>query len=217
MIEERVRFALDKFLIPDYFATPDIAYELIEHAHHGKSILKLNVGTLDNLCKQNYDTRPPRFSFIRTDDPYGIDKCVDHFVLRKCSDCWELHMFEMKTTLGSWTWDGVRRQMRASYLKIRALAVFLGIELLDSNIFTYTTYENVDFSIRQTTNPRAFLPSLGGRALDIENTEWLANCIYLPITVSDETNEPQTFVKLSHHGIQMHRTKDGYLEGEFTL
>lgn len=211
MIENRVQFALEKFLTPNYFSVPDVTYELMEHESRGKSILKLNVGTVDNLCRQNYDSSRPRFSFIRTDDSYGMDHCIDHFVLRKRDGYWELHMIEMKTTIRPGTWDGVRRKMRASYLKIRALVVFLGIELSDEHIFAYTTYERADFSINQTTDPRTFLPSLGGRAIDFENAEWRANCIYLPIT------EAKISIKIPHRGIQMHRNDEGYLEGEFSL
>lgn len=112
MIEDRVQFALEKFLTPNYFSVPDVTYELMKHDSLGKSILKLNVGTIDNLCRQNYDNPRPRFSFIRTDNS-----------------------IEMKTTIRPGTWDGVRRKMRASYLKIRALAVFLGIELSDEHVF----------------------------------------------------------------------------------
>lgn len=211
MIEDRVQFALEKFLTPNYFSAQAVTYELMEHDSLGKSILKLNVGTVDNLCRQNYDNPRPRFSFIRTDDSYGMDHCIDHFVLRKRDDYWELHMIEMKTTLGLRTWEGIRRKMRASYLKIRALAVFLGIELSDEHIFAYTTYERADFSINQTLDPRIFLPSFGQRANKLGNTEWLENCIYLPIT------EPKISVKLPHRGIQMRRNEEGYLEGECTL
>ena len=217
MIEERIKFALDTFLVENYFAIPAESYVLKENDPKGKSVLNLYVGNTDNLCKPNYDAQLPHFSFIRTDNNYKIDKCIDHFLLIKRNKHWELHMFEMKTTLSVRTWDDVRRKMRASYLKIKALLVFLGIKLADKHIFAYTTYEKVDLSISNNKNLKIFMPLIGKRAFDIEKNEWLKNCLYLPLTVDEDTNYYKSFIKIPHRGIQMHRNKDEILYGNFNL
>lgn len=217
MLEERVQFALDKLLAENYFAIPSDYYLLRENDKKGKSVLNLYVGDKNNLCKPNYDDKPPHFSFIRTNSDYKVDKCIDHFLLIKRNKHWELHMFEMKTTLDIFTWDDVRHKMRASYLKIKALLVFLGIKLADKNIFAYTTYEKVNLSIKKTSNPKLFMPMIGKRAIDIENKEWLANCLYLPITTDETTNEYKNFIKIPHYGIQMQRKEDQILYGNFSL
>ena len=219
MLETRVRFALEHFLKAQYFSEPACSYELEELEDTGKSVLTLQVGTTDNLCRTNFDDEKwrPRFSFIKTDKIDGMDKCVDHFILKKSAEHWELHMFEMKTTVGLRTWHDIRHKMRASYLKIRALAVFLGIELSDDNIFAYTTYEKADLSIRNTTNPRAFFPLLGEFALNVEQDEWLAGCINLPMATDESTGRYERFVKIRHQSIKMERTDDNFLTGKFTI
>ena len=66
MLKERVQFALDNFLISNYFIETNSYYELIEEDNNGKSLLKLQVDTKDNLCMQHYDnSKVKKCNFIR--------------------------------------------------------------------------------------------------------------------------------------------------------
>ena len=185
MLEARVKFALEHFLKAQYFSEPACSYELEELEDTGKSVLSLQVGTTDNLCRTNFDDEKwrPRFSFVKTDKPDGLDKCVDHFILKKSDGHWELHMFEMKATVGLRTWHDVRHKMRASYLKIRAF----------------------------------FFPLLGNFDLNVEQDEWLAGFINLPMATDESTGRYESFVKIRHQSIKMERTDDNFLTGKFTI
>ena len=215
MLEERVLFALDNFLIPNYFIETNSYYELIEEDKNGKSLLKLQVGTEDNLCMQHYDSsKVKKCNFIRDGKEFHMRNFIDHFILRKYNNFWELHMIEMKTTVGFRTWFDIKYKMRASYLNIKALAVFLGISLQDDNIFAYTTYEKENFDIKSMDSQRILVPKVGNRAINHKKDEWDAGFITIPIIPSDNS----TFVKLKHKKIKMNRSDDGkQLEGETTL
>ena len=220
MLEDRVQYALNKLIIPNYFVETKSGYELIEEDKNGRSLLKLQVGTEDNLCVQNYDSQKiKKCTFLREDKDLYMQKCIDHFILRKKQNEWELHMVEMKTTIGFWTWFNIKYKMRASYLNIKALAVFLGISLKDENIFAYTTYEKESFDVSKMDSPIVALPRIGGRAVNSKKEEWDADCINIPIMVS--ANNPydfKTFIKLQHTKILMNRSSDGKrLEQEWSL
>ncbi len=124
-------------------------------------------------------------------------------------------MIEMKTTIGFRTWFDIKYKMRASYLNIKALAVFLGISLEDENIFAYTTYEKENFNIMDMDSPRILLPKVGDRGINFKKEEWDAGFItIIPIMPSNRS----TFIKLKHKKIKMERSNDGkILEGETTL
>ena len=220
MLEDRVQFALDNFLIPNYFIETNSYYELIEEDKNGKSLLKLQVGTENNLCMQHYDSsKVKKCNFLRNDRDLYMQKCIDHFILRKRHNEWELHMIEMKTTVGFRTWLNIKYKMRVSYLNIKALAVFLGISLQDENIFAYTTYEKENFDVLKMDSPSISLPRIGDRAVNPKKEEWDADCINIPIMVSDDNPYNfKTSIKLQHTKILMNRSSDGKrLEQEWSL
>ena len=210
MLKDRVLFALDNFLIPNYFVDKKSYYELHENEKTGKSLLKLQVGTEDNLCMQNYDNAK-KCNFLSQDNKNHMQQSI---IIKKSNNVWELHMIEMKTTINLATWFNIKHKMRASYLNIKALAVFLGISLHDENIFAYTTYEKENFDIKSMDSQRILVPKVGSRAINHKKEEWDAGFITIPIIPSDNS----TFVKLKHKKIQMNRSNDGkQLEGETTL
>ena len=221
MFDERLQFALDNFLVKDYFVKMDSSYNLTEKGNKKEnikpSLLTLKVGTEDNLCVQHYDIKP-RCSFLNNDDKIGMQKCIDHFILRKREGHWELHMIEMKTTVGFFTWFDVKYKMRTSYLNIKALAVFLGISLEDENIFAYTTYNKNVMKIADMDSPKTILPKIGGRAIDLKKEEWDADFINIPIIGSDNPYDFKTVIKLKHTKIKMYESNDGkQFEGIFSL
>ena len=221
MFDERLQYALDNFLARDYFSKINSSYCLIEGGNEKEDIkssfLRLNIETEDNLCVQNYDFKP-RCNFLSNDKANGMQKCIDHFILRRCGKKWELHMIEMKTTVGFRTWLDIKYKMRSSYLNIKALAVFLGISLEDENIFAYTTYHKDAMAISDMDSPRTLLPNVGGRAIDPKKEEWDADCIYIPIIGSENPFHFKTFIKLKHKKIKMNESNDGKrFEGIFSL
>ena len=220
MIEERVNYALKNFFKPETFTYISglTSYEIREDSKKGKTRLIVNVGTTDSICFNNYDSFP-KWKILSEKSKVGMKKCIDHFILKKnISGIWELHMFEMKTSIGFETWQNVKYKMRSSYLSIKALAMYLGISLQDSNITTYTTYENDKFNLNYMTSPNIIIPRIGGKAMDSKKDEWDSNVMNVPIIISaDNPYNYKTFVKLKHQKIKMNRADDGYLKQTFNL
>lgn len=212
MIEERVQYARDNFFVEGFFAENAVRYVLKEKATSGQARLILTVDTEDNICVKNYDKKK---NCEYLNEKSGLKKAVDHFVLVKRSDHWELHLIKMKTTVDSDQWTNIRYQMRSSYLNIRALVQFLGISLADEHIYVYTAYGNDCMDSKQTTNPRLLSPKLGERAIDPKKDEWDNGYIHLPlINFASET----MIASLRHTKIQMNRANsDSPLEGTLMI
>ena len=108
-IEGRVQYALDNFLKTQYFESQKEIYELLEEDSLGKARIFLNVGTADNVCVKNYD-KIPDWEILREEKMFHMRKSIDHFILRKVADVWELHMIEIKRTASPNTWQDVKLQ-----------------------------------------------------------------------------------------------------------
>lgn len=199
MYEERIQYAIDNFVLEDYFLKMNSDYILKETEDSGKSELKITVeGT--NICVENYDKKK-RCNFFRSSGIQGLHKCIDHFILRIKNNKWELHMIEMKSSVGHATWRAIKQKVRASYLNIHALVKTLGLELDDAEIYVYTTYEN-DCFCDASPDPKTLIPLLGKKAIDNKKDEWDAGKIGIKFAESIR-------LEFSHSGIKMNRSKDG--------
>lgn len=223
-MEDRVSYALNNFLNHNTFPydSNSSTYELLETAEEGKSRLFVYVDTTENICIKNYDD-PKKFSkwgIINNSKKFHLSKCVDHFIFKRNQlGIWELHMFEMKTSIGFDTWGEIKYKLRSSYLSIKAIAVYLGITLNDENITVYTTYENDEkMRVENTTNPKAMLPRVGDKAIDAKKDEWDVGFINIPVIVSESNPyDFYTAIRLSHRKILMYRAEDGFLENTISL
>ena len=165
MIDEKSQKLMNNFLSAGYVAKMSSFYELIEKGNkegQGKSLLRLSVGNCDNICVPNYDKKGRCEFFI---DKWGMKKCIDHFILIYRLNTWELHMIEMKTKVRRDDWEVIKEKFRASYWNIKILTQFLGISFDLERVSLYTTYENEDMSIKQSSNPigTEILPTKVGR------------------------------------------------------
>jgi hypothetical protein len=212
-IEERVQYALDKILNPQYFDAQKECYELLENDKLGRARILLNVGTSDNICVKNYDSVPP-WAILREERKFHMRKSIDHFILRKISDVWELHMIEIKKTINPSVWRDLKLQMRSAYFSIKALTTFLGINISDENIFVYTAYGNEQISSESefdTVTTKTF--KVGIPYFD-PKIEWNKQCIHIPLI---DDNGEEKFVKFKHIKIEMSATPSGILESSFDL
>lgn len=201
MFSNRIKYAIDNFIAEGYFVNNSAVYLLKETEDTGKSELNVKVNGI-NICVENYDKKK-RCSFLREQKKFGMQKCIDHFLLLKQTDQWELHMIEMKKSVGSETWISIKQKMRASYLNIKALAVFLGIYIDDFKVVTYTTYEKDCFNNAvDTPNPKMLVPPLGERAIDYRKEEWDGGKMKLKL--ADEV-----ILEFTHIPIKMNLSSDG--------
>lgn len=205
MYNARMTFAIDNFIAEEYFLPTKEKYELKEEKESGKRLLVLAVDG-EHICVEEYDKKK-RCGFLREHSKFGMQKCIDHFVLKNNGQAWDLHMIEMKSSIGNKTWNDIKLKMRSSLFNVKALCVFLGITV--ENIYTYTTYENERFiPASSTTDPKTIVPLLGKKAMDSKRDEWDKNIMKLSI---DEV------VTLPHRAIQMVRSEAGELQGTLNI
>lgn len=223
-MEDRVSYALNNFLNHNTFPydSNSSTYELLETAEEGKSRLFVHVGTTENICIKNYDDpkKFPKWGILNNSKKLHLSKCVDHFIFKRNQlSIWELHIFEMKTSVGFETWSDIKYKLRSSYLSIKAIAVYLGITLSDENIIVYTTYENDEkMEVKNMPNPKVILPRVGDKAIDAKKDEWDAGVINVPVIVSESNPyDFYTAIRLRHNKILMHRAEDGFLENTVSL
>ena len=219
-MEDRINYALKNFLSDTFrYDSNSSAYELLETDKFGKSRLIVDVGTSENICVKNYDDLP-KWRIVNNSKRLYMNKCVDHFIFKQnLLGIWELHIFEMKTSIGLKTWSDIKYKLRSSCLSIKAVAVYLGITIKDENITTYTTYENDEkMVISNMTDPKVTLPRVGSKAIDAKKDEWDAGFINVPVIVSESNPyDFRTATRLRHIKILMHRAENCFLENMISL
>lgn len=205
MYNSRIQYAMDNFIEEHYFLPMQNTYKLREIAESGKSILILDVDG-ENICVSEYDNKK-RCNFLRLDKIYGMQKCIDHFILKKSGDIWDLYMIEMKSGVGDKKWLDIKSKMRSSLLNIKALCEFMGITV--GGVYAYTTYERECFEEPfSTADIKAQVPLLGEKASSFKYDEWYKDIIKIKI---DDT------VILPHKAIKMERNGENELEGRLHI
>ena len=204
MYNTRMMYAMNNFIVENYFLPMKDIYELKETADSGKSLLRVTVDG-ENICVEEYDKKK-RCGFLRQDKS-GMQKCIDHFLLKNNGQSWDLYMIEMKSSVGDMRWRDIKAKMRTSLLNIKALCVFLGISI--DNIYTYTTYEKERFTTPESTaDPKTLVPLFGEKATNYKRDEWDRNVIKIQI---------DTIVTLPHNAIKMERDEKIGLHGALNI
>lgn len=207
ILNNRIQFAIDNFILENYFLPISNNYNLKEKTEKGKSLLKLYVKD-DNICVEEYDSKK-RCAFLKTEKKFGMQKCIDHFILVKRNHGWDLCMIEMKSGVGFGEWRSIKEKVRSSLYNIKALCVFLGITI--DNTYIYTTYERLSFqTTKDTADIKAHIPLLGSKAINYKEDEWDKNIIKVDIDLDIIKEFP-------HQAIKMTRNANGVLEGNLTI
>lgn len=207
MLTDRTKYAINNFIMDQFFLDMQHNYHLKEEKESGKSDLDVTIKS-DNLCIYNFDDKK-KCNFLKTDKKHGMQKSVDHILFEQIDDGWCLHLIEMKSSVGYSTWlESIKPKVRTSYLTSLAIADFLGIKITD--IIAYTTYDEEKFSAKSNeTNPRAFVPPLGKKARDPMKDEWEKDQLFL---------ELGSELKIVHKRIKMNKDeKTGVLLGDLVI
>lgn len=205
MYNSRIKFAMDNFIVEDYFTSMKNAYDLKETAESGKSLLKLSIDG-ENICVEEFDKKK-RCGFLREPSTFGMQKCIDHFLLKKNGDVWNLYMIEMKSKVDDSKWYDIKAKVRSSFLNIKALCEFLGISIGD--IHTFTTYEREGFiQPENTSDPLTLKQPLGEKASNLKRDEWEKGIIRIKV------DEILTF---RHKAIKMERDATIGLFGSLSI
>lgn len=94
-------------------------------------------------------------------------KCADYVLFECTGECWIAHIYEMKRTVKTDTWETeIKKQFQGAMQNILAFSGVLGIEIQD--IILHTVYRND--KINDMTNPvKQHLPM---HRKDKRNTDW---------------------------------------------
>ena len=191
MYNTRITYAIDNFIDENYFLPMKNYYELRETVESGKSLLKVIIEG-ENICVEEFDKKK-RCGFLRESGTFGMQKCIDHFLLKENGSTWNLYMIEMKSSVGDKKWRDIKAKMRSSLLNVKALCEFLGITL--DIIYAYTTYEKECFtSLENTADPKSLIPLLGEKAVNFKQDEWEMGVI--KIRIDEIFTIPHTAIKM---------------------
>ena len=195
-----------EFVISDLMVENFVEYEtdtirLEETEETGKSELDVKLLSDNNLSIKNVDKKNTQIQFFQVGKTKSLFKRVDHIIFEHISDDnWKLHLFEMKSSVGSEKWKEVKGKFRASYLLAQGIAAMLDINIIETCM--YTTYEKVNLSISETIPSGRRLPI--GENLIRPQDEW------------DGSNFGLNFgtrIIFKHIPLHMERNEDGVLVG----
>ncbi len=200
-MDDRIEFVKDNLFLEDYFRANQIVYDLHERKESGKSVLTVTLDSLDNLCIEEFDNLK-KCGFFKLEREFGMQKSVDHVIFQNCSGGCTLHLIEMKKSVGSETFKGVKRKVRSSYLNALAIAASLGIRITQT--IAYTSFLDLKFDIEAGTNsnPQIYKTMLGERVFDVKKDEWDKNLMHINLGKT---------ITIRHYPIQMNDSSDGMI------
>lgn len=197
------QFIIDELMVANFIEDSANVIQLEETEDTGKSQLNFQMISNKNLIIKNVDKKHTEIYFFQDTKLKSMFKRVDHIIFENVSDNnWNLHLIEMKSSVGNEKWIEVKGKFRASYLLSQGIAAMLEMNIIET--YMYTTYEKVYFSFSETM-PSARRLRLGEKLVSPQN-EWSGSNFGLNFG---------TTVKFIHKPIQMHRNEQDVLVGKY--
>lgn len=145
----KCEYIINELMVPAFITVENQEILLKETEDTGKSELKVNLLSKDNLCISNVDKKKTDFHFFQSAKEKSMYKRVDHMIFERQQDNdWKLYLIEMKGSVGERKWDEIKGKFRASYLIAQSIAGML--ELRISETIMCTTFEKVQFAPSST-------------------------------------------------------------------
>lgn len=143
---------------------------LEEEEESGRTKLDVHMNSSCNYHIKNPDNNGMSdIGFFREEKSRSMKKRVDHIIFEKKNlEAWNIHLIEMKTTVGQKKWDEVKGKFRASLLFAEAVAAMLDMKV--ARIMMYTTYEKVNLS-NDKYSPAGYRGRVGTKQVKPED-EW---------------------------------------------
>ncbi|NBK93490.1 hypothetical protein D5278_16150 [bacterium 1XD21-13] len=127
-LQERLKL-LDDHLV----AFDENQFVLKEKRTEGKAELTLK------LCA-------PCILFCKLEDKklkyFKNQKCADYLLYEYKENHWEMHIFELKRSIGLSQWEQIKEQAKGAIQNGMAIAGFLGIEVSLDKVHMYSAYRN---------------------------------------------------------------------------
>ena len=204
-MNKKTEFIINELLVDNFIEKETNEILLEETEDTGKSSLKIQLKSIDNLSIKNVDKKNTQMNFFQDSKNKSMNKRVDHIIFEQIScDKWKLHLIEMKSSVGNDKWIDIKGKFRASYLVARAIAAMLELDIQET--YMYTTYEKVSFVLSETM-PAARRLKVGGEY--VKPQEELDGAAF-----SLNFGEKIRFI---HKPLRMVRNSQGILTGERTF
>jgi len=184
---DKLQFAISKLIESRYLESDDNvsgcliqnekqSYILIETKDTGYTELTVMVPRT-NVCITEFDNFP-KWGIVNLNREIGMGKAVDHVVLTQSDNGkWNAYLIEMKTSMGAQTFEHVRQKTRANYYSVKALCVYLGIQINDDDFYVYVTYEE----LKKPVDTAVLKAPLGIAPKNVIKSEWERNRIIINI------------------------------------
>ena len=165
-IEEKLRlFAPDKY----HFVNAGDSVQLIEKSKDGKA-------SIDCTCQEETVVFPTP---EKNELPYldetikGARACADKFLFTANEDGWDLHVIELKKTIGTDT-----------FANVRALAAFMGIKLKEIHLYSEVRSDQI-----RAISPRKLAAMRAQKNWEIQKIieEWNADRCTLSIDLEEKS------------------------------
>ena len=198
-------FIMKELMVAGFIEKEKCVIHLEETDKFGESRLEFHLNSDENLCIRNIDKKNTEMYFFQADGKKSMFKRVDHIIFEHAdADKWNLHLIEMKSSVGAETWADVKGKFRASYLLAQGIAAMLDINITET--YMYTIYEEIKFTFPKT------MPSArrtrSGVPLVRPEKEWSGEEFGLNFG---------TRLKFSHKPVHMARDSQNVLVGEYGL
>lgn len=193
-------FIIKELMVKGFIEKERSVIELDETDDSGKSKLEFRLNSDENLCIKNVDKKNTLMYFFQ--DKKSMFKRVDHIIFEHDRNKWNLHLIEMKSSVGAETWRNVKGKFRASYLLAQGLAAMLDMDI--AKTYMYTTYEEAKFTLPGTMPSVRRVPS--GSPLIQPEKEWGGEDFGLNFGIR---------LKFIHTPVHMERDSKDVLVGEY--
>lgn len=100
-MNKKTEFIINELLVDNFIEKETNEILLEETEDTGKSSLKIQLKSIDNLSIKNVDKKNTQMNFFQDSKNKSMNKRVDHIIFEQISyDKWKLHLIEMKSSVG---------------------------------------------------------------------------------------------------------------------
>ncbi len=138
----------------------------------------------DGAAKLLLQLQNPCILFSKLEDKklryFKNQKCADYILYECKEDSWEMHIFELKRSIGVASWEQIKEQAKGAMQNGLAIAGFLGIEVNLKRTHLYSVYRND--KINDYANPgklRYQMNKRGSAEYSRERCDWNARKVRL--------------------------------------
>lgn len=106
---------------------------------------------------------------------FQCQQCADYVLFELVNNAWYLHIFELKRSVTSSSWNKAKQQFLGGLLNALCIAGYLGITIKSENVKIYTCYRND--KIAEPSEPIELRVKIGNREKNAAINDWFESSI----------------------------------------